>query len=68
MKIDTVITATGQTLAMFYDSVMVDLNRVFGRFRIWSVISIPFILSFMFVKWSIMFLLLPLSLIINLCK
>ena len=68
MKIDFLITAIGQTLAVFFDTVMADLNRVFGRFRIWSFISIPFILSFMCLKWSLMVLLLPLSLVINLCK
>ncbi|MDE6394609.1 MAG: hypothetical protein K2K77_04630 [Duncaniella sp.] len=70
MKINfsPLLTAISQTLAVFFDTVMDDLNRVFARFRIWSFISIPFTLSFMCLKWSILFLLLPVSFIINLTK
>ena len=65
MKFKILIAAIGRTLAPFVDTVMADLNRAFGRFRIWSFISIPFILAFMSLKWSIMVLLLPISFIIN---
>lgn len=65
MKFKILIAAIGQTLAAFIETVMADLNRVFGRFRIWSFVSIPFNLAFMSLKWSIMILLLPVSFIVN---
>ena len=58
----------GQTLGTYVSVVSADLARIFGRFRIWSVISIPVMLVFMFLKWYLMLFLLPVNFIVNLSK
>lgn len=58
----------GQTLEAYVSVISADLARIFGRFRIWSFISVPFMLVFMFLKWYLMLFLLPVNFIVNLSK
>ena len=56
--------ALGQALGEWLDVVQGDLDRIFGRFRIWSFFSIPFMLSFMMIKWILLAFLVPLRAIV----
>ncbi len=58
----------GETLEAYTSVISADMARIFGRFRIWSIISVPFMLSFLFLKWYLMLFLLPFHFIINLSK
>ncbi len=43
------------------DIVQADICRIFDRFTLWSIISIPFKLTFMCIKWGMLALLVPLK-------
>ncbi|MDE6333641.1 MAG: hypothetical protein K2L77_03230 [Muribaculaceae bacterium] len=50
-----------EALREWIDIVQTDICRIFDRFTLWSIFSIPFKLAFMCLKWGMLALLVPLK-------